>query len=138
MATDGLVTLPSGITFNGGAGRDVLAMFASAGLLTGTAYNVGQTVDAGSVVQTSAGGTQTVSFTGLEPVVPGRHEYVGDFGVPSLPANALNADNAINYTQGPAADALVQQRYGSVGETTRRVWCRWTATRRWSSAGSRR
>ena len=55
-------------------------MFASAGLLTGTAYNVGQTIDAGSVVQTSAGGTQTVSFTGLEPVLPGRHGAVGDFG----------------------------------------------------------
>ena len=46
----------------------MLGMFASAGLLTGTTYNVGQTLDAGNVVQTSAGGTQTVFFTGLEPV----------------------------------------------------------------------
>ena len=96
--TEGLVTLPSGITFNGGLGKDTLALFASATLLTGTTYNVGVTADAGNVVQTSAGGTQTVFFTGLEPTVME--------GTGPLTINGTNANNAINYTQGLAMDVL--------------------------------
>jgi len=108
-AWDGLVTLPSGIHFDGGQGRDTLALEASAGLLTGTTYNVGPTVDAGNVLQTSAAGTQTVYFTGLEPTVME--------GTGPLVVNATNADNAIAYTRGPGVDALFTNG-GAADDTT--------------------
>ncbi len=56
-------------------------------------YTVGPQVGAGTSVITFAGGTQTIQFTGLEPVV----DLVNS---PSLTVNATDGDNAINYTQG--------------------------------------
>ena len=83
----------SGIDFAGGAGSDTLVLTGTTAIDTST-YSVGPAVDAGTIVHASLLlATQTVTFTGLEPVV----DLVA---AANLVVNATNADNAIDYVQG--------------------------------------
>ncbi|REK09450.1 MAG: hypothetical protein DWQ37_18610 [Planctomycetota bacterium] len=93
----GLVTLNAGITFDGGGGVDLLRLTGSTEIDTAE-YFVGPQPDAGRVVHEFDDGevnrVQTVYFENLEPVI--------DIVVAvSLTVNANNADNAINYMEGP-------------------------------------
>ncbi|MCB9939631.1 MAG: hypothetical protein H6823_15420, partial [Planctomycetaceae bacterium] len=91
-----LLALQDGITFHGGTGDDTLTFaYFGAGALDGGEYHVGPTVDAGKVVHEANSKTQTVFFTGLEPVI--------DLVAGPLSIFATAGDNTINY--GPAATA---------------------------------
>jgi predicted AlkP superfamily pyrophosphatase or phosphodiesterase/Ca2+-binding RTX toxin-like protein len=95
----GLITLPSGIGFDGGAGSDLLRLLGST-VVTDSTYHVGPLADAGAVVHTAAAGTQTVFFRGLEPVI--------DIVAGPLTVHATDANNAIDYRVGPnSGGALV-------------------------------
>ena len=86
----------SGIDFAGGAGSDTLVLTGTTAIDTST-YSVGPAVDAGTIVHGSLlQAAQTVTFTGLEPVV----DLVA---AANLVVNATNADNAIDYVQGSVA-----------------------------------
>ncbi|MEI7837018.1 MAG: hypothetical protein WCK05_11510, partial [Planctomycetota bacterium] len=88
-SSNGLIPVP--VEIRGGEGRDSLTL--SGGLAVSTTYNAGPTNDAGEIVTADAGTTQTVSFTGLEPVLD-------TVAAVTLTINATAADNAINYTTG--------------------------------------
>ncbi len=85
-------------------GFDVLRLIGSTP--TTTTYNPGQTADAGAVFQENNQVTQRIQFFGLEPV-----QVVGTGAGDTLNVaaqalgvgfpQALNADNAINYSEGP-------------------------------------
>ncbi len=100
----GLLTLPGGIHFNGGAGSDLVQLFGTTPV--DTSYNPGPEIGSGIVVQTNGNDKQTLFFTGVEPVqvvgtgagdtVTIADELAG-LGFPA----ALNSDNAINYAEGP-------------------------------------
>lgn len=83
---NGLV--PIAINYHGDEGDDLLIAINGVGV-TAT-YFVGPTVDAGLLVHTAGGITQSIHFDGLEPVV--------DLSAGSLTVNANDADNAINYS----------------------------------------
>ncbi|HPD17256.1 MAG TPA: LEPR-XLL domain-containing protein, partial [Planctomycetota bacterium] len=88
--TNGL--LPN-ILFNGGDGFDTLTLVGPADSVT---HSFGPAADQGSIVQTAGANTQTILYTGLEPIV--------DLVVAAtLTVNGTNADNAINYSQGSVA-----------------------------------
>ncbi|MBI3837471.1 MAG: hypothetical protein HY288_06010, partial [Planctomycetia bacterium] len=94
-SSSGPVLIP--VTYDGGSGGDSLTL--SGGTATTDTYTVGPQPGSGvsSIVLTNGGGgTQTVNFVNLEPVL--------DL-VPATTAtvNATNADNAINYSQGSVA-----------------------------------
>lgn len=90
--------IPIAITYNGDAGSDTLTL--TGGIASSNTYSVGPDVGSGSSVMVIGGVTQTVQFTGLEPVV----DLVGG----PLVVNGTNANNAINYSQGSvAANGLV-------------------------------
>ncbi|MCY2929009.1 MAG: FG-GAP-like repeat-containing protein [Planctomycetota bacterium] len=88
-SSNGLIPVP--VAVRGGEGRDSLTL--TGGTAVSTVYNAGPTADAGEIVTADAGTTQTVSFTGLEPVVD-------TVAAVTLTVNATAADNAINYTTG--------------------------------------
>lgn len=88
----GLIALPSGISFDGGTGSDLLRLLGSTEV-TGSTYNVGPQADTGSVMHTAAAGTQTIFFQALEPVI--------DIVAGPLTVNATDADNMIDYRLGP-------------------------------------
>ncbi|MCY2927699.1 MAG: hypothetical protein NT031_20105, partial [Planctomycetota bacterium] len=88
-SSNGLIPVP--VEIRGGEGRDSLTL--SGGLAVSTVYNAGPTNDAGEIVTADAGTTQTVSFTGLEPVLD-------TVPAATLTVNATAANNAINYTTG--------------------------------------
>ncbi len=91
-STTGPVLVP--ITFDGEGGHDTLRLVGNSAL--SDTYTVGPKAGAGTSTAVFAGGTQTVHFQNLEPVV--------DLIVsPSLVVNGTNADNAITYTQGSVA-----------------------------------
>ena len=95
-STNGAV--PVAITYNGGADSDTLTL--TGGIASSNTYSVGPDVGSGSSVLVIGGVTQTVQFTGLEPVI----DLVGG----PLVVNGTNANNAINYSQGSvAANGLV-------------------------------
>ncbi len=87
-----------------GAGFDKLRLVGTTA--ADTIYNPGESNDAGAVFQTAGGLTQRVEFFGLEPVEV-RGTGAGDtltVGAVALGVGfpqALNADNAINYSEGP-------------------------------------
>ena len=91
-STTGPVLVP--IFFEGADGIDTLQL--QGGTALSDTYTVGPEVGSGTSTIVFAGGTQTVHFTGLEPVI----DFVA---APSLVVNATDADNAIDYTQGSLA-----------------------------------
>jgi len=82
------------LTFNGGTGNDDIQLTGGGAGATGI-YNVGPTPDAGELI-TMLGGTQTVDFTGLEPI---EDLQVLD----SLTINATAGNNTINVIDAPTA-----------------------------------
>ncbi len=89
-STTGPVLVP--ITYDGEGGTNSLRL--EGGIAQTDTYWVGPDPSAGKSQITFAGGTQTVHFTNLAPVL--------DLVIaPVLTVNANNANNAINYTQGP-------------------------------------
>jgi hypothetical protein len=92
----GLLSLPGGINFDGGIGRDSLLLTGSTAV-GGADYNVGPNPGDGRVVHTAAAPLlqiQTVTFSGLEPII----DLVT---AATLTVNGTDADNAISYNVGP-------------------------------------
>lgn len=83
----------SGITYHGGDADDTLVLTGSTTVETST-YDVGPGPDQGSINHVVGGDTQTVSFTGLEPVIDSTTAA-------TLTVNATDGDNAIEYGEGP-------------------------------------
>lgn len=87
-----------------GAGFDKLQLVGTTP--ADTIYNPGETNDAGAVFQTAGGLTQRVEFFGLEPVEvrgtgAGDTLFVASQALGAGFPQALNAANAINYSEGP-------------------------------------
>ncbi len=96
-STSGPVLVP--IIFDSEDGNDTLQL--SGGTAISDTYTVGPQAGSGVSSITFAGGTQTVHFQNLEPVVD-------TVPAASLTVIGTTADNAINYTQGSvAANGLV-------------------------------
>jgi len=94
-STNGLITVPNGIRYDGDGGFDRLTLQQTGGgQQTSETYSVGPIVGEGSDVIVGPGGTQTVYFQGLEPTT-------SNVPAASTTVNATPADNAINYVQGP-------------------------------------
>ncbi len=89
--TDGLSNMPGGISYHGGSGQDQL-MLTGPNAVDSSTYQVGPTVDAGTVTHVRDGETQVIHFTGLEPVI----DLVP---AATLTIIADNAANAITYSQ---------------------------------------
>ncbi len=97
-SANGALPFANGVTFNGGDGSDVLTL--TGGVATSDTYSVGPDVGSGTSIIVIGGVTQTVHFTGLEPVI----DLVGG----PLVIDATNSSNSINYSQGSvAANGLV-------------------------------
>lgn len=94
-STAGAFLIP--ITYNGGPGFDTLVM--QGGTAISSHFTAGATPDAGVSTLLFANGTQTVSFTGLEPVTDNVVSA-------STTVNATNGNDAINYTAGPGGGAF--------------------------------
>ncbi|HVX62174.1 MAG TPA: S8 family serine peptidase, partial [Pirellulales bacterium] len=96
-SSNGLVSVPSGIRYDGGAGFNQLQLVQTGGdVQTSDVYGVGPNNGDGSSVITGSSGLQTVSFQNLAPVldlVPAATAIV----------NATAAANEINYSQGSLA-----------------------------------
>ncbi|MFO0965132.1 MAG: FG-GAP-like repeat-containing protein [Gemmataceae bacterium] len=112
-SSNGLITVPSGIRYDGdnpcpgqaGAGIggfDTLTLQQTGGVASGVTdiYSVGPIDGSGISAITGPGGTQTVYFQRLEPVLD---------NVPAATAtiNATPASNAINYSPGPGGGIFV-------------------------------
>ena len=97
-SSNGLISIPNGIRYDGGAGtNDLLRLEQTGGAAqTGDVFSVGPAGNQGSSVITGATGTQTVFFENLEPVV----DLVP---AATLAVNATPEHNAINYTVGSVA-----------------------------------
>ncbi len=95
-STNGLINVPLGIRYDGGTGFDRLNLLQTDGpTQTSDTYSVGPTVGEGisTIVGSGGGGTQTVFFGALSPVL----DLVP---TATLTVNATPADNAINYSVG--------------------------------------
>src|SRR5262249_17304893 len=91
---------PIPLVYDGGAGTDSLPL--TGGTARSRTYTPGPTAGSGTstiVFTSGAGGTQTVSFQNLEPMI--------DLVSGPLVVNGTNANNAINYTQGPNSGAAL-------------------------------
>ncbi|MDA1053079.1 MAG: dockerin type I domain-containing protein [Planctomycetota bacterium] len=86
-STNGAIPIP--ITYDGGQDYDSLTL--TGGTATSDIYSPGPNPGQGLSTIVIGGVTQTVSFTGLEPVI--------DLVAGPLVVNANNSDNAINYDQ---------------------------------------
>ena len=64
--TGGLFGPDDGIVFNGGDNDDLLQVLGGTG--TSGKYDVGPDADKGTLEAISGGTTQTITFTGLEPI----------------------------------------------------------------------
>ncbi len=96
--SNGLIELPSGTRFDGGWGSDTLMLVGDR--TVDAVYDVGPGVGDGTVTHTLAAAIQTISFTGLEPVI--------DLVPGSLTVNGTNTGNVISYGAGPnSGTALV-------------------------------
>ena len=92
--TNGLISVPNGIHFNGGLGFDTLILQQTGGTpQTSDTYSVGPGTGEGTSIIVGPSGTQTVFFEDLEPVLD-------TVLAASLTVNATPADNAITYTAG--------------------------------------
>ncbi|MEX0675655.1 MAG: ELWxxDGT repeat protein [Pirellulales bacterium] len=92
----GLIELAGGVTFDGGGGVDLVRLIGDIEVTSST-YTVGPQPGSGHVIhelENEGTETQKVFFDNVEPVI----DIVVAF---SLIVNANNADNAINYVQGP-------------------------------------
>jgi hypothetical protein len=81
----GLLQLPSGITYNGGDGFDILALAGADPILA--TYTVGPDASSGHIQHTNDTATQNIRFTGLEPVldaVPGDVTIVANGATNSI------------------------------------------------------
>ena len=87
--SNGLVSLSSGITYDGQDGNDLLRLQGTTAVNTVT-YNVGPGVNEGSVIHETQVATQRVFFRNLEPVI--------DVVAGALVVNATNSANQINYS----------------------------------------
>lgn len=87
--SDGLSLMPDGIYYDGGAGNDELALVGNR-TVSASSYQVGPDVTSGTIVHITVAGTQTVHFTGLEPILD---TVTAD----TLTVYGTDADNAINY-----------------------------------------
>jgi Ca2+-binding RTX toxin-like protein len=83
--------IPTPITYDGGQDFDSLTL--TGGTATSDIYSPGPNPGQGLSTIVIGGVTQTVSFTGLEPVI--------DLVAGPLVVNANHSDNAINYDQSP-------------------------------------
>jgi hypothetical protein len=101
-STNGLISVPLGIRYDGGTQSDNLQLVQTAGPThTRSFYNVGPDVGEGSsIIEDQAGGgpitRQTVSFQNLAPVTDLVPAAI-------LTVNATPDANVINYTQGSVA-----------------------------------
>src|SRR4029077_2077338 len=96
--TNGLIDNADGIVFNGGSGQDLLQLIGNSSI--STTYNPGPTNDAGVITQMDdADDTQTVAFTGREPIQVLGNGIKDTLTIGSVVSpQALNANNAINYS----------------------------------------
>jgi hypothetical protein len=97
-SSNGLITVPLGIRYDGGTGtNDQLQLLQTGGpTRSSDIYDIGSTNGSGTSTISDATGTQVVSFENLAPVldlVPAG----------SLTVNATASDNAISYTSGALA-----------------------------------
>ncbi|HZL89415.1 MAG TPA: hypothetical protein VFB96_13710, partial [Pirellulaceae bacterium] len=93
-SSNGLISIPNGIQYNGGTGFNNLVLLQTGGdTQTSDTYSVGPNPGEGSDIIVGPSGTQKVEFESLAPVLN---------TVPAalLTVNATPADNAINYSQG--------------------------------------
>src|SRR5262249_18810447 len=90
--TAGPVVIPAGTFFDGGPGLNELILTGTSFASTDT-YTPGPGAGAGADAQVVGGLTQLVTFANLTPML--------DLTPGPLTVNGTNADNAINYTQGP-------------------------------------
>ncbi len=90
--SDGLVSPDVPININGGAGNDLLIVTGDPGDITGATYTPGPTADAGTITSTNGAVTQTINFTGFEPV-----EFL--MPTPNLTVNVGGADDTVNIVQ---------------------------------------
>ncbi len=105
LGGDDTLTVDSGagafavpITYHGGNGFDTLVT--QGGTATANVYQLGMTPDAGTRTLVIGGVTESITFTGLEPVL--------DTVAGALTVTGTNASNAITYRQGSvAANGLV-------------------------------
>lgn len=97
-STNGLITVPEGIRFDGDAGFDRLDLRQTDGpTQTSETVHVGQTPGDGRDVIVGPGGTQTVQFENLEPVT--TNVPAANFNITAVAglASLLQDDNQINY-----------------------------------------
>jgi hypothetical protein len=96
-STNGLIASSHGIRFDGGTGFNRLVLTQTGGAAqTSDTYSVGPNPGEGTSVIVGAGGTQTVFFQNLAPVVD-------TVAATTLTINGTPAANAISYTQGSVA-----------------------------------
>ena len=94
-SSNGLAAFPNGINYDGGGGFDKLILTQTGGTTqTSDVYSVGPNPGEGTDVITGTGGTQTVNFQNLTPVLD-------NVPATTVTINGTPADNAINFTQGP-------------------------------------
>ncbi len=91
---NGLIIVAGGIHYDGGAGVNSLVMQQTGGVApSSSSYTPGPAAGAGSSSFGGPGGSQTIVFQNLAPVID-------TVPSPSLTINANNADNSISYTAG--------------------------------------
>lgn len=92
----GLISLNSGISYDGGSGRDSL-LLVGPNSINSADYSVGPNPGDGRIIHSTVvplAASQIITFSNLEPVI--------DLVVAtSLTVSATNADNAISYSAGP-------------------------------------
>jgi hypothetical protein len=99
-SSNGLVTVPGGIQYDGGAGFNSLQLVQTGGdTQTSDVYGVGPGTGMGTSTITGPSGTQAVYFQNLAPVtdlVPAT----------TLTVNGTSANNTIGYSQGPNSGTM--------------------------------
>jgi hypothetical protein len=93
-SSDGLINVVNGIRYDGNDGFDDLQLLQAGGMNVSDTYSVGPSSGSGISTIVGPGGTQTVFFEELSPVLDLVPAAV-------LTINATAADNAINYSVGP-------------------------------------
>ena len=92
--SNGLISVPNGIEYDGGTGFNSLQLVQSGGTTRSSdVYSVGPDNGSGTDVITDSSGTQTVFFQNLAPVLDTVPAVV-------FTVNATNANNAINFSEG--------------------------------------